>query len=133
MHAHAISPGIAGSVRRLDSTHRAVPLWFLFCNLNDSSVSGEFLKIRVCTRSRHVWIPKMGDDETSGVLISDDSKGGPEWGMPPKIFVSHPFGPSSSFLNFEIVWLTYAGLPNAFCKNSGHFVNSTRSKPCHNS
>jgi len=69
MHAHAISPGIAGSVRRLDSIHQAVAVCFFFYKLNDSSVGGEFLKKRVCKRFRHVCILKMGDDETSGVLI----------------------------------------------------------------
>ena len=39
----------------------------------------------------------------------------------------------SFFLNLKIFWLTYAGLPNAFCKNTGHFVNSARSKLCRNS
>jgi len=46
----------------------------------------------------------------------------------------HPrflLGPPSFFLNFKIFWLTYAGLPNAL--NTGHFINSARSKLCRNS
>jgi len=46
-----------------------------------------------------------------------------------------PFGHPSFFLNFpfKFVGLTYAGLPNAFCKNTGHFVNSARSELYRNS
>jgi len=29
---------------------------------------------------------------------------------------------------FKFVCLTYAGLPNAFCKNTGHFINHTGSE-----
>ena len=39
-------------------------LWFEW-----STAGSEFLETRLCTDSRHVWIFKMGDDETSGVLI----------------------------------------------------------------
>jgi len=48
---------------------------------------------------------------------------------PLRFFLGPQFGPLSFFLNFpfKFVWLTYAGLPNAFCKNTGHFVNSARS------
>jgi len=52
---------------------------------------------------------------------------------PPRFLLGPPFGSPSFFLNFKIVWLIYAGLPNAFCKNTGHFVNSARSKLCRNS
>ena len=53
----------------------------------------------------------------------------------PRFLLNPPFGPPVFFFNlpFKFVWLTYAGLPNAFCKNTGHFVNSARSKLCHNS
>jgi len=54
----------------------------------------------------------------SSVAILRGGLGGP---CPPQIF-----------LNFKIVWLTYAGLPNAFC-STGHFVNRARSKQCRNS
>ena len=55
--------------------------------------------------------------------------GGP-W--PPRFLLGPPFATPIFFLNFpfEFVWLTYAGLPNALGKNSGHFVNSARSKLC---
>jgi len=45
---------------------------------------------------------------------------------PPRFLLGAPFGPQCFFLNFpfRFVWLTYVGLPNAFCKNTGHFVNS---------
>ena len=65
-----------------------------------------------------------------GILDSGDSKGGPGWAMAPQIFACPP---PVFFLKFKVVWLTYTGLPNAFCKNTGHFVNSARSKLCHNS
>ena len=55
---------------------------------------------------------------------SGDSKGGPGWPMAPSFFLNFPF---------KFVWLTYAGLPNAFCKNTGHFVNSARSTLCRSS
>jgi len=51
--------------------------------------------------------------------------------MPPQIFAWPPvWPPQFFFLNFpfKFVWLTYAGLPNAFCKNASHFVNSARSE-----
>ena len=37
----------------------------------------------------------------------------------PRFLLGRPFGPPSFFLNFpfKFVWLTYVGLPNAFCKN----------------
>ena len=70
--------------------------------------------------------------ELHAVAILRGSLGGP-W--PPRFLLGPPFGPRSFFLNFpfQFVWLTYAGLPNAFCKNTGHFVNSARSKLCRNS
>jgi len=54
---------------------------------------------------------------------------------PPSSLLGPPFGPPSYFLNFpfKFVWLTNTGLPNAFCKNTGHFVNSARSELCRNS
>ena len=66
------------------------------------------------------------------VVILRGGLGGP---CPPQIFAWPPFGPPSFFLNFpfKFVWLTYARLPNAFCKNTGHFVNSDRSELCSNS
>jgi len=68
--------------------------------------------------------------------FSGDSKGGSRWAMPPQIFALPPACPPPSlFLNFpfKFVWLTNAVLPNAFCKNTGHFVNSARSELCRNS
>jgi len=68
-------------------------------------------------------------------MRSGNFKGGPGWAMVPIFLLCPLFGPLSFFLNFpfKFVWLTYAGLPNAFCKNTGHFVNSDRSKLCRNS
>ena len=55
-------------------------------------------------------------------------------GACPQIFACPPVCPPPSFfLNFKIVWLAYEGLPNAFCKNTGHSANSARSKLCRNS
>ena len=56
-------------------------------------------------------------------------------GHGPPVFFLAPVWLRSFFLNFpfKFVWLTYTGLPNAFCKNTGHFVNSARSELCHNS
>ena len=82
-------------------------------------------RIRVMKSSGH---PKRA---STAHMASGDSKGGPRWAMTPHIFA----WPPSFFLNFpfKFVWLTYAGLPNAFCKNTGHFVNSARSELCRNS
>jgi len=71
-------------------------------------------------------------------LCSGDSKGGGGLGgpcPPPDFCLGSPFGPRRFFLNFpfKFVWLTYVGLPNTFCKNTGHFVNSSRSKLGRNS
>jgi len=63
-------------------------------------------------------------------VLSGDSKEGPGWAMVPQIFAWPPFVPPSFLLNLKIVWLTNAGLPNAFCKNTGHFVNSARDLSC---
>jgi len=65
---------------------------------------------------------------------SGDFKGGPGWAMAPRFFLGPRLAPQF-FPNFpfEFIWLTYAGLPNAFCKNTGHFVNSAKSKLCRNS
>jgi len=54
---------------------------------------------------------------------------------PPSFLLRPPFSLPSFFLNFpfKLVWLTYTGLANAFCKNTGHFVNSARSELCRNS
>jgi len=54
---------------------------------------------------------------------------------PPRFLLGPPFG-LPSFLRgslFKFVWLTYAWLPDAFCKNTGHFVSSDRSELCRNS
>ena len=61
--------------------------------------------------------------------------GGAEWAIPPQIYSWPPVWPLLFFVNFpfKFVWLTYAGLPNAFCKNTGHFVISARSELCRNS
>jgi len=68
-------------------------------------------------------------------IDSGGSKGEPGWAMDPRFLLGSPFGPPSFFLNIPLmfVWLTYAGLPNLFCKNTGHFVNSARSELCLNS
>jgi len=54
----------------------------------------------------------------------------------PQIFAWLPVCPPTSFFPnflFKFIWLTYVRLPNAFCKHTGHFVNSARSKLCRNS
>jgi len=71
--------------------------------------------------------------ETRYIIASGDSKGEPGWAMLPQIFACPPIWPPQFFLNFKIVWLAYAGLPNAFYKNTGHSANSARSKLCRNS
>ena len=72
-------------------------------------------------------------NQTNIMLLSSVAilGGGAGWSMAPQIFACPP----SFFLDFtfKFVWLTYAGLPNAFCKNTGHFVNSARSELCRNS
>jgi len=67
------------------------------------------------------------------LLASGDSEGGAGWAMPPQIFAWPPGCLTRFCLNFKIVWLTYAGLLNAFCNNTRHFVNSARPKLCRNS
>ena len=59
---------------------------------------------------------------------------GARMGRGPPVFAWPCVCPPSFFLNFpfKFVWLTYARLPNAFCKNAGHFVNSDRSELCRN-
>jgi len=52
---------------------------------------------------------------------------------PPRFLLGSLFDSLSFFINFKIVWLAYTGLPNALCKNTGHSVNSARSKLCRNS
>ena len=71
-------------------------------------------------------------DVSRAVAILRGSLGGP-W--PPQIFAWPPVWPRSVFFDFpfKFVWLTYAGLPNAFCKNTGHFANSARSELCRSS
>jgi len=65
------------------------------------------------------------------VAILKGGLGGP---CPPD-FCLDSVWPRCFFLNFpfKFVWLTYAGLPIAFCKNTGHFANSARSELCGNS
>ena len=69
---------------------------------------------------------------STAVAILKGGLGGP-W--PRRFLLGPPFGSPSFFLNFPLkfVWLTYAELPNVFCKNTGHFVNSARSELCRNS
>ena len=61
--------------------------------------------------------------------------GGPGWAMASARFLLGARLPPQFFLNFPFKFLlgTYAGLPNAFCKNTGHFVNSARSELCRHS
>ena len=68
-------------------------------------------------------------------MHSGDSEGGLGGPWPTRFLLNPPLAPPVFFLNFpfKFVWLTYAGLPNAFCKNTGHFVNSARSELCRNS
>jgi len=49
------------------------------------------------------------------VAILREGLGGPS---PPRFLLGPPLGSPSFFLNFpfKFVWLTYAGLPNVFCK-----------------
>jgi len=84
------------------------------------------VKIVVCGWSDS-WAVNLSPPSNSG-----DSKGGLDGPWLPQIFA---WPPPSFFLNFpfKFVWLTYVGLPHAFCKNTGHFVNSARSKLCRNS
>ena len=67
------------------------------------------------------------------IRTSGDSKGGLGGPCPHRFLLAPPFGLPSFFLNFKIVWWTCAELLIAFCKNTGHFVNSARSKLCRNS
>ena len=69
------------------------------------------------------------------LALGGDSKGGAGWDMAPRFLLGPTFRLPVFLLNFpfKFVWLTYVGLPNAFCKNAGHFVNGARSKLCRNS
>jgi len=62
--------------------------------------------------------------QCQSVSGSGDSKGGLGGPWPPSFFLTFPF---------KFVWLTYTGFPNAFCKNTGHFVNGARPELCRNS
>jgi len=68
-------------------------------------------------------------------IHSGDSKGGLGGPRPPQVFAWLPVWPPVFFPNFrfKFLWLTYVGLPNAFCDNTSHFFNRARSKLCRNS